>query len=223
MVGPYRNDCHGSCGQVQEGLLEIDDPNVKEGWTMDKIRTLVKYWQKYHLNDMCAGCEHQDAWDTKKNIDVYEYIRDERHDHIKEIVLSGACTDFEEYTAMTRVLGLVELHLFKKHHTYKGAPELAEGEFKELLDGGYIKVGSITKEGAGQVVFEEHPEGLLCKPCETCGYKYGTSWTRREIPQDVIDWFSALEDTEEDGVWDSYRSKKVKEREERKYEERRKK
>ena len=35
---------------------------------------------------------------------------------------------------------------------------------------------------------EEHPEGLLCRPCPVCGYRYGTSWVREEVPQDVIDW-----------------------------------
>jgi hypothetical protein len=33
----------------------------------------------------------------------------------------------------------------------------------------------------------EHPQGLLTKPCETCGYKYGTQWLKEEIPSDVIE------------------------------------
>ncbi len=34
---------------------------------------------------------------------------------------------------------------------------------------------------------DEHPDGLLAKPCEECGYRYGTQWIYEEIPQEVID------------------------------------
>ena len=39
---------------------------------------------------------------------------------------------------------------------------------------------------------EEHPRGLLGKPCPVCGYKYGSAWLREEVPQDVIDWLFSL-------------------------------
>lgn len=31
-----------------------------------------------------------------------------------------------------------------------------------------------------------HPDGLLCKPCPTCGYRYGTSWLFEKIPDETI-------------------------------------
>ena len=31
---------------------------------------------------------------------------------------------------------------------------------------------------------EEHPDGILCKPCPVCGYKYGTSWNYFPVPRD---------------------------------------
>lgn len=34
---------------------------------------------------------------------------------------------------------------------------------------------------------EEHPEGLLTKPCPECGYRYGTEWKKEEIPQEIQD------------------------------------
>jgi len=37
--------------------------------------------------------------------------------------------------------------------------------------------------------------GLLCAPCPTCGYKYGTAWLYEAVPQDVIDWLGALPDS----------------------------
>lgn len=30
---------------------------------------------------------------------------------------------------------------------------------------------------------EEHPRGLLCKPCPVCGYKYGSAWLFEEIEE----------------------------------------
>lgn len=32
----------------------------------------------------------------------------------------------------------------------------------------------------------------LCAPCPECGYRYGTKWLKRELPQEVVDWFNHL-------------------------------
>lgn len=32
----------------------------------------------------------------------------------------------------------------------------------------------------------EHPKGLLKKPCEVCGYKYGTEWKHKRIPDEIV-------------------------------------
>lgn len=45
------------------------------------------------------------------------------------------------------------------------------------------------------------PESKIYKdslgaPCPTCGYRYGTAWLKRELPQEVIDWFDGLKDNE---------------------------
>lgn len=32
---------------------------------------------------------------------------------------------------------------------------------------------------------KEHPEGLLGKPCPTCGYKYGTAWLVDPLPVEI--------------------------------------
>lgn len=34
---------------------------------------------------------------------------------------------------------------------------------------------------------DEHPDGILAKPCDECGYKYGTKWLHRPLPQSIID------------------------------------
>lgn len=81
-----------------------------------KAQRIKAVWERYHLNDMRAGCEHQRAgWDVSKMLDV---------------------------------------------------------------DG--------QKKAAGWVYQKEHAEGLLCKPCEVCGYKYGSTWLYEAIPADVL-------------------------------------
>lgn len=44
---------------------------------------------------------------------------------------------------------------------------------------------------------EEHPRGLLGRPCPTCGYRYGTEWKREPLPREVLDWFEALPSSNE--------------------------
>ncbi len=40
----------------------------------------------------------------------------------------------------------------------------------------------------GWVRPDEHPAGLLTKPCPTCGYRYGTAWKYEEVPDVVLAW-----------------------------------
>lgn len=39
---------------------------------------------------------------------------------------------------------------------------------------------------AGWVRHEEHPDGLLSKPCPVCGYKYGSAWRTEPLPAEVV-------------------------------------
>ena len=48
---------------------------------------------------------------------------------------------------------------------------------------------------------EEHPEGILGKPCPVCGYKYGTSWKKEEVPEEIIKWLFDLPETEVKPAW----------------------
>ncbi len=48
---------------------------------------------------------------------------------------------------------------------------------------------------------DEHPEGLLGKPCPVCGYKYGTAWCQEDVPLEVIEWLKALPEADRVPVW----------------------
>jgi hypothetical protein len=50
----------------------------------------------------------------------------------------------------------------------------------------------VEKKTLGWLRPEEHPDGILCKPCPVCGYRYGTAWKTEKVPRAVIDWLFAL-------------------------------
>ena len=50
----------------------------------------------------------------------------------------------------------------------------------------YIKI-RYEEKSASQVAWDEYPGGLLGKPCEVCGYEYGTKWIYEKLPRDVLE------------------------------------
>lgn len=59
-------NCLGGCGQID--LRKIDFTSYAPGFAPDIVETLAAIWDRYHLNDLTAGCEHQRAlgWDYDK-------------------------------------------------------------------------------------------------------------------------------------------------------------
>ena len=43
----------------------------------------------------------------------------------------------------------------------------------------------------GWVSPDEHPDGLLGRPCPVCGYGYGTAWRHEELPADILEEIAA--------------------------------
>lgn len=68
VVGPRSNgDCWGSCGQCAD---ELDATSLEcaPGWTPGTVQRLRALWDRWHLNDRRAGCEHQRAagWEDRR-------------------------------------------------------------------------------------------------------------------------------------------------------------
>jgi len=53
----------------------------------------------------------------------------------------------------------------------------------------------------GWITESEHPDGLMCRACPVCGYKYGTAWLKEEVPSDVIVFLQRLPDTDRQPAW----------------------
>lgn len=59
VIGPMiSGNCRGSAGQCQD---EIRKGVPKAPWTKEMVDKLCDIWDRWHLNDMRAGCEHQRA------------------------------------------------------------------------------------------------------------------------------------------------------------------
>ena len=75
--GPKNNgDARGSCGQIVDTLSRLK--SLSPGWTPEQVVRLRAEWERWHLNDMRAGCEHQikAGWGTRpidpaKPLDAY--------------------------------------------------------------------------------------------------------------------------------------------------------
>lgn len=136
---------------------------------------LVKIWKQWHLNDMQAGCEHQANWDTSKELKIYEYTINSdwlgRKSELKQRAILAA----KEQRVAT--MSAEELEIIDAPYSRKSP--------SEQLWIGY-KLSEVETQRAGWVRESEHPEGLLCKPCEVCGYKYGSSWLKVEVPSAVL-------------------------------------
>ena len=190
--GPKRNgDCQGSCGQCVDSLEGLTlDPD----WTQDLVESLRNIWKRWHLNDMRAGCEHQRAeWNTSEKVEVVTYrlntetIREQRR--IKENAIDSL------KFGRTAVISEEEQDILALPFETKTAPDTdSEGS-------GRYKVEKRETKTVGWLRPEEHPRGILSKPCPECGYKYGTSWKVETVPDSVIAELMAMPETERTHPW----------------------
>lgn len=136
----------------------------------------------WHLNDLQAGCEHQRAtWNTTEPIELTYYgLTTEasklRHDTMHAAALAQIRgTAFEPTPTARALVELTDWYLHK----------LTPPDADSPLSGCY-EVKKRETKNAGWIPHTDHPRGLLSKPCEVCGYKYGTAWLYAPIPADVL-------------------------------------
>lgn len=100
VIGPRSNgNAAGGCGQIimefkeydRRGYSTLDDITLAKGWSADMLKKFFDIWDRWHLNDLNAGCEHQEAAIRDSNFDevvaqgladsVYDIVRgsDLRH------------------------------------------------------------------------------------------------------------------------------------------------
>ena len=178
---PSRRDIYTG-GQCYEAIGELFPER-------ESVRRLIEIWRRWHLNDMNPCCEHQqaDGWReiSKKNVSLYNWelsgkIISERS-KIKEacekVLLSGASVQLSG-----KELKIMNLEFWIK---------TTDQNLPKNLAAYYTPSGSrsrphVEAKMLGWLNQNEHPEGILSKPCPVCGYEYGTAWKTEPIPPEVI-------------------------------------
>lgn len=191
--GPKHNgDALGGCGQIVGSLAGIDD--FCDGWDADAIARFASIWSRWHLNDMRAGCEHQRCdWKPEEKIEVVTYrltsgaLRSQR---ATEERLSDAVKAGQTVKATKDEIALLNLPWETVH-----APD-ADGP-----GSGMYEVLKRETKAAGWVRPDEHSRGLLEKPCDVCGYRYGSAWLHEDVPADVIAELAALPSSTVKPAW----------------------
>lgn len=207
VVGPRSNgDCYGSCGQIADTIREAIKageftPNSAQGWTVPDVLSFLDLWDRYHLNDMRPECEHQRAagWQeiAKQEVHAYQYrlkpeIRDRKKKLEQEAVDRAAST-------LKKDLGFrpIERKILKLDEFIKTAnPVLSPDQDRFYIPTeatGYFAHDTVKKRG--WINYSEDSRGLLGKPCEVCGYKYGTAWKTEKLSKNILHTLEALAET----------------------------
>lgn len=180
---PREGDCM-TCGQCVDTVAALF-PNNK------RAQEIKAVWEKYHLNGMRAGCEHQRAnWNPGEEITLYYFrtndyvrqaLREAQAAAARAIQTGGTFTPTAEQTRLANLPDKITLDT-------DALPAHLSGDY--IADGPSYKGDQrrpSEKKTAGWVKPSEHPKGLLCKPCEVCGYAYGTGWKYQPIPGEVVE------------------------------------
>lgn len=192
--GPtWGGDCLGGAGQIRKPLSEYQEPAFSPAWDSEKYTKLCDVWRKWHLNDMLAGCEHQDTWDTSKKIVDPQYTWSKDYYHRLKQAERGQLT-VGEYADYRK-----DAQLMQKTLGFNAK----EKDIAEAFDRGILVMDKkkTTIQPAGNVSFERNEEGLLGKKCTACGNEYGSSWLYRPIPSDVLNFLAELPETTQEPAW----------------------
>lgn len=88
--GPMANGyCHGACGQINTQARDKESGGGWENiiyaprWSKELVDTFLNVWDRWHLNDMCAGSprqaeflrEHAEEWDRKVFTSHYDWAK----------------------------------------------------------------------------------------------------------------------------------------------------
>lgn len=148
-----------------------------------KAQRMCEVWKRWHLNDMKAGCEHQRAWDTNKPLKLLKYAWTMAYYEMMQKAEKGTLST-EDYAKFQEVAKRVNAVLYDPPICHN--PQYPFPEVQNLINEGWLEEKGSEEKTAGWVNQDNHPEGLLEKPCPVCSYKYGTAWLKEELPQDII-------------------------------------
>ena len=143
------------------------------------FKEIYRLWKLYHLNGMRPECIHQAAagWREKaaEKVTLYKFtltpeaLREQNS--IKNAVLQAA-KDGEPLRLSDEKRAVLSLDYSRTSHAETLPASIAA----------FYKLKETEIKMLGWLREEEHPGGILCKPCPECGYKYGSAWVYFPIP-----------------------------------------
>lgn len=193
-IGPtYNGGCYAG-GQCHE---EIREGKPTDLWDEEMLQKLCDIWQKWHLNDLRPYCEHQKqlGWDkvAKQEVFIYHYTltKDAIYKQYKaEQAAKEALKQGITWTPSEEQIMYANLkYSIATPEPLSGPLEPFYEPQKALWPGA---AGAVEVNTLGWLNTEEHPEGLVGRPCPVCGYEYGTDWKTEPVPEDVIEWLFYL-------------------------------
>lgn len=171
--------CGGQC--LDSIAAYIDSPLYSE---------ILRLWKLYHLNDMHPECEHQHAaeWHkiASKKVTLYHWrmtqeAMSEQKAAEKAALTALRCGETFKPTIKQKFFAALSYSLT----TYTETPPENVAKYYEPKKPLYAgDRGHTETKALGWLRENEHPDGILSKPCPVCGYKYGTSWVYYPIPAD---------------------------------------
>ena len=200
VIGPRPSgNCDGSCGQCVD---EIREGTPNGDWTVEMLKRFCEIWDEWHLNHARAYCQHQKAlgWDklAGKRVTLYNYhlraevFSEQRHLQNRINKLIG--------DTGTATLTKEEKELWNLLISKKTWEPLDDKRYEPQKKYNWNN-GATEESTLGWLSPEEHPDGILSKPCPVCGYKYGTSWLKEDVPEDVLQFLYNLPDTTREPAW----------------------
>lgn len=179
-------------GQCVDRLdAELRGGRYSFGWDSAKLNRIVEIWHRWHLNDMRAACEHQRAnWpDVTQTRKLYTYT-------LTNEALSAQSKLKRRADEQLAATGSAQLTDDEKR--VFSAP-YSVVTYLDTLPSDLYKFKSSEEKAIGWLTQREHPDGLLSKPCEVCGYKYGNSWLHETLPAEILAEIKELTGVTPDG------------------------
>ena len=204
VIGPMSNgNCRGSAGQCIDEIREGEPAN---GWTKEMLERFCEIWELWHLNDARPYCSHQKAlgWGelAGKEVLIYHYRHTEEARRKKKLAEEAALDALRNGRTFTpteeQIMFATLPYSYESHEELTGDMAKYYEPKKPLYPG---DKGPTETKILGFLYPSEHPEGLLTRPCPECGYKYGTSHIKEEVPEEVIEFLFSLPECEAKPAW----------------------
>jgi hypothetical protein len=170
-----------SCGQIKETVADF----------FPEVAPLLPW----HLNDMKPGCEHQDAlgWGHGHHVALGSELTPAQREKLESMHDAHVEKQFVRRWKELRSSESAAAQFLRRHRgtnpTMYDVGVLTGREqfmvsrelrtFEKWLKEDVRKDMPFTWEGA---VYKDS----IGAPCPECGYRYGTSWLKRELPPEIV-------------------------------------